>query len=988
MGTVTPPEPTPSTVSLPWYRRATLRLFFTLLVLVLFFLLVQGVGIYLQARQTLGFSIRQLTGLSNVALRFMNNHFEHQVEQLRQVLSTNEGFRQDLASLPELEQRPVDFQLARTRLISAFVAQLGEPSHPLGIDNMWITDKSGRVWIATREAWEGQTLPEELMAPARTLPFTQTRVFAWSELEDFGLQDPIIGVVYRVQDPKHQDWWFFLFASTNNVRLWLDSYQGVARNFTLHLPNGRVYRYSPILGTLTPLDQWPNAQNRKAMQVDTWSGLMSSLLRRQPAILPMTQDGVPIQVMYLPGQRGMLGVFQESQNTLQPFGLGVWISVRQQVTPVVLQGLRTSAVLTGGLMVFLILLSYGLARRITAPLLLMARQVQRFSQGEWDVRVPTRYGWGELAVLAQAFNHMAASLERMYRSLEAEVRRRTLQTELLRKWMQEHPPRSFEELKAYMHRAIQELQRTLPSGWQAVLVMWSPDIAAPSGRFPASQDLEASEATELRWTQEALRLKRPLMLTRETHAASLPGNIVGAWIYPLEFHGQPLGALILYRMHEHAAAIPQETLLSMAQVLATALYFARLFWEHFEGQRYSRAQLRFLRSLHEETDLMESLFLMVRFLERYLPRTIVMVRREKHWHVLHPSSLAGRTLEGVLPISRDQSWVLEPDLSSMRAVQRYPKDLRTWMQQLGWKGLVAFPLWSPRRLLGVVLVGMEAPGEYPEYLLHIVALGLQGLTLFLEQADLTNENRALRRGLDFLMQALQAPSLSQALSAFVRMAREVLQEDVDMVFGFADEPGGELTHTFLVREGQETFHFVLSPVEQALLRKGMQGNRPQLFHDGREMLRQVEDALGPRTETGRIPQSWVGVPLRFGGSVFGFWALRDMEQPHRFHEDVIRWMELLLPWLAAGLYTLIRRNRLEQQVQRLEWIHNLGLHFLEMWDPQVVTEEAAREMMRLFQAQAVVVRLHEPEIDLPQADQSEGPSNEPGPTPANGQSAG
>jgi len=62
------------------------------------------------------------------------------------------------------------------------------------------------------------------------------------------------------------------------------------------------------------------------------------------------------------------------------------------------------------------------------------------------------------------------------------------------------------------------------------------------------------------------------------------------------------------------------------------------------------------------------------------------------------------------------------------------------------------------------------------------------------------------------------------------------------------------------------------------------------------------------------------------------------------------------------MHYLMRVQHYEHRLQREEWVHALGTHLVTLWDPSVLTQETAGELLRIFQARRVIFRLHMPTV--------------------------
>lgn len=109
----------------------------------------------------------------------------------------------------------------------------------------------------------------------------------------------------------------------------------------------------------------------------------------------------------------------------------ILIIISQQISPSIsaanpqLQTIPTVLLLLAGLLVVIsvaaIWIAWNVSRRLTHPIIHLAQVAEHFSRGDFSPRA-TVMGSGELSELANAFNHMAAQIQILIESLQAEIR--------------------------------------------------------------------------------------------------------------------------------------------------------------------------------------------------------------------------------------------------------------------------------------------------------------------------------------------------------------------------------------------------------------------------------------------------------------------------------------------------------------------------------------------------------------------------------------
>ncbi len=977
MGTVTPSlEAVPQRI--PWYRSHRFR---TALWLFLIFLpVIVSVHVYIYVTFLNG----NIQGLRNRA----GQVFEVSLEDVGRRLALQDylldsvahepAFQKDLAALPQTDPDSVHFQRLRARLVSALVTGvMGPHQEALWVRDVVIVDEEGRIWLATQEAWEQKRLSPELVEAIKASTATHDLAngqgeaiqgILWGQEAPLGFQKPWIALVNRVQDAQGTTWWMLGAIPPEGVQEWMASF--------------RVLGGAPVLVTRTQEgfileDEWqiwtpeqvrnrllnvPLADSDWVFLFQLWSKKPVRRVFRPPNSYHPTEDHGHWMI-YLPEGGGQVWV-------LLPFALvqgesyiGIRYNLASTIGPLVSQVVRGLVLQATVVALFLWVIAWWLGGRVTRPLQAMIKGVQALAEGRWDTRIPTR-GQDEFALLAQVFNQMAARLEGLYRSLEDEVRRRTYQVSLLMEWLTLDAPHDTWTYQAFLEGMVWGLRETLPSGVYPVLVLWNDDLQDMDWRvapdFP--EGATVSLRIERAWVREALRKKTPLFYTAESHNQQVPPPFQTVWVAPLVQRERPMGALILYSTQAQVFTEEfQNQLREMLPTLVSGLVFAQATWLRIHLHTLVQVTIHLVQGVSDRGDLMDIFFAVGRILERYFPRSIFLVRQgtSNIWQPLYPATLAGRRVETLIPLSKEQRWLLIPDLEALRAVQQLPKEIRDLTQELEWKGTILIPVWTQDRLLALLLLGMEWPGEYPQEMLHVLHLATLLLGLLLDRAEVQDRLRLWEVLMTFFLKATEAPTLGQALDVLVGLLRQNLTENGDYFFVFGDETG-TIHDAFVFLEGQAQYHLVLSPVDRALAQQVLKTGEPRVFNEASE----VREVLAeyPALMQGPIPQSWVGMPIQVGGRIVGVWGLRDAHQAYRFDAEFLSRMQTLTEYLGPVLAYLLRMQRYEQRLQREEWVHTLGLHLISLWDPQVLTQEAAGELQRIFRAQRVRFRLHVPTV--------------------------
>ncbi len=970
-------------ISVPWYRRAHVRTALTL------FLMLLPVVVLVHAYVYLTFYVGNLKGLISrseqvfeVSLYEMEQRLLAQERVLAGVIREPQ-FIADLTLLPEHRANPVLFERTRARLLTPLITDVSSRHYEiLWVQQFVIFDDKGEVWVGSRSEWEGRRLSPLLLELLNSEKASSAdehggqggHFFLLGGEESLGLEHFWIGLVQEVTDNEGRVWRVLGIIPLESLQTWLTSFRvlgGVPFVITL---DERAYFLSED-GQIIP---WTSEQVRRDLldvpEVPSLTWLTLNVWRDRPGRLSMRPaEGYHPEEAIGERHRHFVVFRHEGGDRLwvlvpmplfhDKAALGIEYDLGGRIGPLATQVRRGLVFQTFFILAVVGAASWWLGRRFTQPLREIMQGVQALAAGQWDARVPAR-GEDEFALLGQVFNQMAARLESLYRTMEDEIRRRTYQVNLLMQWLTLDAPHDTWTFQAFLESMVWGLREALPSGVYPVLLLWNDDLQEVGWRvapdFPEGK--EPPLAVERRWVQQALRQRTAMLFTVETHPDQVSAPFQAVWVSPLLSREQPFGALVLYSTQ--AGVFTEEFQHQMQELeptLVSALAFAQTSWLRFQLHALVQVMAHMVQSVGGEGDLMEVFFAVARILERYFPRSIFLVRQGDAdvWQPLYPAALAGRRVESLVPVSREQRWLLEADLESLRAVQRLPKELRDLAQELEWRGMILMPVWVEDRVAALLLLGMEWPEEYPVEILNALSLITLLLGMLLDRAGVQERLRLWEMVMTFFVKGAEAPTLGQALSVLERLLRAHLSPEGDFFFVLGDEEG-RIRDAYIFLEGQEQYHLVLSPVDRALASMVLRVREPRVFNEPSE----IRQALGDQVNLAQasLPQSWIGLPIVVGDRVLGVWGLRDMHQAYRFDVEFLHRMTTLTQQLAPALEYLVRMQQYEHRLQREEWIHALGVHLVSLWDPASLTREAASELQRIFRAQRISFRLHVPTL--------------------------
>jgi GAF domain-containing protein len=258
----------------------------------------------------------------------------------------------------------------------------------------------------------------------------------------------------------------------------------------------------------------------------------------------------------------------------------------------------------------------------------------------------------------------------------------------------------------------------------------------------------------------------------------------------------------------------------------------------------------------------------------------------------------------------------------------------------------------------VATIGARKTGENERWSSEDVAL-LQAISrqiaLALESArQYTEEHRRLAE-LEVVNRISQAVSQHLRLESLYRVVHaqvhQVLDE-TDLYFALYDRDANLLRFPY-VSENKSVVEVPPVAYGDDLTSLIIRTRQPLLIQSDVERRAR---ALGARLE-GRIPRSWLGVPLLIGDDILGALVVLDYDREMRYSEDDAA----LLTTLASQVATALQNAQLMEQVQRTarreRLIHEITSKVRRAPDFRTILETTARELSRSLRAARASIKL-------------------------------
>jgi GAF domain-containing protein len=277
-------------------------------------------------------------------------------------------------------------------------------------------------------------------------------------------------------------------------------------------------------------------------------------------------------------------------------------------------------------------------------------------------------------------------------------------------------------------------------------------------------------------------------------------------------------------------------------------------------------------------------------------------------------------------VARQGEAIVVPDMRTHPLFTNAPAD---------WKGaIVGLPLKIGQNVVGVMNTARSKPGDFSES-------ELRALRLLADQAAIAIENARLYQALERRVEALGALNkVSQTLTAGIRLKEDQILELIyeqahqltdtqDMYIALYDDATEMIRFGLALERGQRV---EIAPRKADMAHRGKTEeiilNKQPILHSTKNESEDWYELPGRQEFLGRVPPSWMGVPMIVGEKVLGMIAVYDWKSEYAYDEQDSQVLSSMANQAAialdnASLYYEINQA-LERRVEALAALNEVG----------------------------------------------------------------
>jgi GAF domain-containing protein/HAMP domain-containing protein len=618
-------------------------------------------------------------------------------------------------------------------------------------------------------------------------------------------------------------------------------------------------------------------------------------------------------------------------------------------------------------------------RQLVRPLLNLSKAVRKFSEGDWEERVPVNRQ-DEFGLLSHSFNQMADDLSGYYHSLEAKVDERTRQIQTSAEISQ--IAISTINLDELLRRTSELIANRFNLPYLAIYLIDDTGefanlrrmIAPPSIQEAMHADrIKIDAMTLVGWVARSGRSKVNLVAiggaALDGRSKKLPDARIEAGIPIL------VGTQVLGIMEVRASQVDElnEERISELQTVANQIAPALQNYYLLEATQVNLQETSLLYQVSHQiaqADTESQIYdLTTQTLQKtpYIAAFLVSARTGFKVISLSRSNPDGSSLfpewlqvpPAVLDARLDSSAPLI--ISERTSAASLPAALVALPRQIGCSLIALIPVKRGSQLATMLILGIPAGKENSTQRFSYASLQpytnlAELVTTALEKVQALADVRQRFNELQSLNSVSQAIAVETDLEALFG----VIHKQVSQVMGAVDfqialyDSSSQLVQIPYSYEGNEKIVYPAFTLGNNLISLVVRNRQPIMIT--RDLADRAQE-MGIKTITGNTAKSWLGAPLIVAGEAIGAIVAQDLDNEDRFGEEDLR----LMTTLALQVAAVVRNARLleesRQRVKHESLLYEITNKIRRSGTIHAVLETTAREL-------SLALGLHKTEIAI------------------------
>jgi PAS domain S-box-containing protein len=614
--------------------------------------------------------------------------------------------------------------------------------------------------------------------------------------------------------------------------------------------------------------------------------------------------------------------------------------------------------------------------RIVSPIVELTDQARKFSEGDLTQRSKILRR-DEIGVLAHSFNTMGDQLSDLYQSLESKVEERTRQiriaTDIAQNAMEADDVSNIVRIASEL--VVEKFGYAFASilliddfGRQVVLQGTSDPLdkahLVKNFKLPVAEEsvisriINQNEAEIIDISTDGAGGQPGLVQPGTRSELLVPITSKNKVIGVMDIQASQVFAfdsntinVIQTLTHQIAAGIMRFQISRSAEV---NLEEANLLYKTTRQINLAKNEPEIIQNLMDamsKTDYVSALF---KVEENYL--TVISIKDPKNPSASSTTQGITLPLQRIIPSLNENHLILVENLGQATEFD----NILSFFYRRGCRSAALFAIFEGEKLAKILVLGQreEIPFTTTGLKSYADLVQIFGTKIFRTNLLLTIEKK--------LADAQFTMSLSQVifLETNIKNLFSTLHHQISQLFGSELgfmiailNPKTGLIEMPYVYEGNERILIDPFPMGEGLTSILLRDRKPILL--GKDIERKAQE-LGAKS-LGRMPKSWMGVPLMCNDGIQGALILQDPNREERFKEDDLQLLTTLAPQVAIAIRNAQILSEIQQTVETYTQERNLLNSWLDNTPDQIYFKDLKGIYLRSSNSYARHLNLNSPE---------------------------